>query len=59
MHLLQRYSRILPLLDEKELHRGKVLEANSLLMDAQAVWKKGRDQMIKDPYFFVEEPPAK
>ena len=59
VHLLQRYSRILPLLDEKELHRGKVLEANSLLMDAQAVWKKGRDQMIKDPYFFVEEPPAK
>ena len=59
VHLLQRYSRILPLLDEEELHVGKILDANCYLMDAASVWKKGRNKMLEDPYFFVEDPPRK
>ena len=51
----QRYSRIIPLLSEAEISFGKVLEANSVLMNAQAVWEKGIDKIGDDPYYFVEK----
>jgi len=34
-----------------------VLEADCWLLDARAVWKKGRERMLEDPYFFVEWTP--
>lgn len=49
----QKYSRILELLDESEVRYGKILEAESVLMSAVAVWKKGKEALLKDPYFFV------
>lgn len=53
----QRYSRILPLLNGNEIVRGKVLESDCVLMDASAVWQKGREKLLEDPFYFVERPP--
>lgn len=53
----QRYSRVLSLLDGNELSEGKVLDAQCALMSAPAVWKKGHDALVKDPFFFVEPKP--
>ena len=55
-HYIQRYSRILPLLSSDELHRGKVLDADCVLMRAAAVWKKGHDALERDPFYFVDRP---
>ena len=55
-HYEQRYSRILPLLSADELRRGKVLDAECVLMRAAAVWQKGREMLLKDPYYFVDLP---
>jgi len=50
----QKYARILDLLDESEVSTGKVLDADCVLMDARAVWKKGREALVKDPLYFVD-----
>ena len=50
----QRYSRIIKLLSGNEISFGKVLDADCVLMDAQAVWKKWHEALLKDPYFFVD-----
>ncbi len=50
----QKYARIIDLLDETEVHTGKVLDADCVLMDAKAVWKKGHEALLKDPLYFVE-----
>lgn len=50
----QRYSRIIGLLEGDECARGKVLDADCVVMDAAAVWKKGHEKMLEKPYFFVE-----
>ena len=50
----QRYARIMDLLDETEMRTGKVLDADCVLMDAKAVWKKGHEALLKDPLYFVE-----
>lgn len=52
----QRYSRILPLLSDCEVSYGKVLDADCVLMDASAVWQKGREMLLKEPFYFVEGP---
>lgn len=53
----QRYSRILPLLSNDEASYGKVLDADCVLMDASAVWTKGHEQLLHDPFYFVERAP--
>ena len=53
----QRYARVLDLLDGNEARRGQVLDADCFLLDARAVWKKGREAMLRDPYCFVEWTP--
>ena len=50
-----KYSELLPLLEEGEITRGKVLDADCVLMSAVAVWEKSLAAMQKDPYFFVDE----
>lgn len=52
----QRYSRILPLLSEAEVSYGKILAADCVLMSAEAVWKKGHEKLLEDPFYFVEVP---
>ncbi len=51
----QKYSGIVPLLDGEEVTRGKVLDADCVLMSAPAVWKKGIEMLQRDPYHFVEK----
>lgn len=51
----QRYDRIEPLLSRDEITRGKVIEADTIVMDADAVWKKGLEALRKDNLFFVEK----
>lgn len=55
-HIDQRYGRIIDLLDSNEVSFGKVLEADSVLMLAGAVWDKGRKKLLEDPYYFVDYP---
>ena len=51
---LQRYARILNLLDETEVSYGKVLCADCVLMDAAAVWERGHNALAADPLYFVD-----
>ena len=50
----QRYSRVVPLLEQGEVNKGKVLAAECVLMSAPAVWQKGVDMLQKEPCYFVE-----
>ncbi len=54
-HLGQRYARIVEHLTKEECSVGKVLDADCYLFSAKAVWEKGHELLIKDPYYFVEE----
>ena len=54
----QRYARILDLLDGKEARHGRVLDADCWLLAAGAVWKKGHEKMLEDPFYFVEWTPG-
>ena len=55
-HVEQRYDKLPPLLNEKELSRGKLLDADCYLMDAKAVWEKGSKKMQESPFYFVDYP---
>jgi len=48
------YHRALYLLKEGEYKEGKVLDADCCLMDARAVWKRGQDALLENPYYFVD-----
>ena len=50
----QRYARIWDLLDETEKRKGYILDAQSYVLSAKAVWEKGIEKMKKDPFFFVD-----
>jgi len=50
----QCYSKIIGLLKKNEVSHGYVLEADCTLMDAKALWKRGRSKMLQDPLYFVE-----
>ena len=51
----QRYDRLKDLLEEgTDFHVGTILDAESYLLNAQAVWKKGLEAMKKDKMFFVD-----
>lgn len=54
----QRYSRVVPLLSGTEASHGNVLSADSWLLSAPAVWKKGHQKLLEDPFYFVEYQPA-
>lgn len=52
-HYAQRYSRIIDLLNESECKKGRVLDADCVLMDAKAVWEKGHNKLLENPFYFV------
>ena len=52
-HIEQRYDRVVDLLADDEVSRGKVLEADCVLMSAKAVWEKGHNKMLEDNLYFV------
>lgn len=58
-HIRQRYDRMVDLLEEDEISHGYVLSAESYLMDACAVWKKGKQKLMEDPLYFVDYPVTK
>lgn len=51
----QQYSRVVPLLAENEVSQGKVLDADCTLMSASAVWEKGHNKLLEDPFYFVDK----
>ena len=53
-HVSQCYSKIEELLCQSEIKKGKLLDADTTLMDANAVWSKGIAKMQKDPWYFVK-----
>ena len=55
-HIRQRYDRMVNLLEQDEISHGYVLAAESYLMDASAVWKKGKQKLMADPLYFVDYP---
>jgi len=42
-------------LPEEFVQRGKVLEADAILLDAKGVWETAFQVMRENPYFFVEQ----
>lgn len=52
-YLRAEYSRIEPMLANGEIRRGKLLEADCVLMDASAVWNKALNEMKRDPWAFI------
>ena len=52
----QRYERLVPHLNADELTRGRILDAECLLMSAEAVWRRGEEIMRKSPFYFVDSP---
>jgi aminoglycoside 3-N-acetyltransferase len=53
-NLRQRYDRLGPLLDREAMHVGKVLAAESHLIDARALWRVALAEMEKDKFFFTD-----
>lgn len=53
----QRYDRLAALLDDGELHTGKVLEATCHLVEAAPMWEKAHGCLVEDPFFFVDPIP--
>lgn len=53
-HYFQRYSRITELLEGDEISRGKVLDADCILMSSEAVWRHGHEALNNDPFYFVD-----
>ncbi|MGI6239120.1 MAG: AAC(3) family N-acetyltransferase [Christensenellales bacterium] len=53
----QRYERLEPLLNDREIARGKLLAADSVLMDARAVWEKAHAALLRDSHYFVDIAP--
>ncbi|MDL2287068.1 AAC(3) family N-acetyltransferase [Eubacteriales bacterium OttesenSCG-928-G02] len=51
---VQRYERIERLLNENEMKKGKLLEADCVALDAKAVWHKALCQLKTDIHFFVD-----
>ena len=54
-HIEQCYSRIEKLLNEDEIRHGRILQAESTMMMAKAVWSKGVEKMKQNPWYFVSK----
>ena len=54
---IQRYDRLEALLPEEVLRKGKVLEADCFLMDAEKMWAIAAAKMREDPHYFVDRDP--
>lgn len=52
---IQRYDRVESLLDEPDLNRGIILEAEAHLMEAPGLWQAALLTLRQDPLYFVEK----
>ncbi|MEG2003159.1 MAG: AAC(3) family N-acetyltransferase [Clostridia bacterium] len=50
----QRYERLENHLSSDEMKKGMILAASCTIMSASAVWKKGLEQYLLDPHYFVD-----
>lgn len=50
----QRYDRLVAVLDEPALHRGRVLAADVYLIDVPAMWDAALAALRRDPLYFVD-----
>jgi aminoglycoside 3-N-acetyltransferase len=50
----QKYSRMENLLNKSEMQKGKLLQADCVVMSSKAVWEKGLQKMQEDVFYFVE-----
>lgn len=55
-HYIQRYDRVIELLNNDEVNHGYVLEAECYLIDAKAVWREGNKKLKENPMYFVDLP---
>jgi aminoglycoside 3-N-acetyltransferase len=51
----QRYDRLESLLDDTEMKRGVVLDAEVFIIESPQMWVKARNTLNADPHFFVEK----
>lgn len=51
----QHYDRIEKLLLSTEISKGNIADAEIVIMDASAVWKRGKIALLKNKLFFVEK----
>ncbi len=51
----QRYDRIEELLTDPYLKRGKLLKADSYLLDAEKLWQTVYEKMLEEPLYFVDK----
>lgn len=54
---IQRYDRLEQVLSEQFVRRGKVLDADAVLLDARGVWDTATAVMKNEPYYFVDRDP--
>jgi len=51
----QRYDKILNVLDKNDYTRGKVLNAECYVLNAEAVWEKALEKLKKNPLYFIDK----
>lgn len=52
---VQRYDRLLGILNNKDYTSGKVLEADTLVINSIAMWEKAEKQLSRNPLYFVDK----
>lgn len=50
----QRYDRIEKIIDKKYLSRGKILSADSFLLDSAKMWEVALKKLSEEPFYFVD-----
>jgi aminoglycoside 3-N-acetyltransferase len=53
----QRYDRIINVLSADALKTGKVLQAESYLIEAESLWIQAHQKLLEDPLYFVDQIP--
>ena len=51
----QRYDRLELLMDSANMKKGKILEADSYLINSVEMWKVAYKKLLKDPIYFVDK----
>ena len=52
---VQRYDRLLGVLNSQDYTFGKVLEAETLVISSIPMWEKAEKQLSRNPMFFVDK----
>ena len=50
----QAYKRLINIMDENSLKKGKILEAECYLVDVKTMWKNAYETMKENPLYFVD-----